>query len=302
MSSCQGVYGHAAATSGTNYGVVGRSASTAGTGVYGDAVATSGINYGVVGRSASFNGTGVYGWVYATSGTTNGVYGQSDSSGGRGVVGWATSPNGYTSGVYGRSDSPDGRGVVGWANLSNGYTYGVYGHSNSPSGYGLYSSGRFAASGTKAFQIDHPLSPETHFLNHFCTEAPEPLNAYSGNVVTDAQGYAVVQLPDYFEAVNRDFRYQLTVIGQFAQAIVAEEIRNNRFVIRTDKPHVKVSWRVEAIRNDRWVQQYGYQTEQEKPEHYQGKYLHPELYGQPQERGIHYHPDPQPAPKETVKP
>jgi len=59
-----------------------------------------------------------------------------------------------------------------------------------------------------------------------------------------------VQLPDWFEALNRDFRYQLTVIGQFAQAIVASEINDHQFSIRTDKPNVKVSWQVTGIRQD----------------------------------------------------
>ena len=49
------------------------------------------------------------------------------------------------------------------------------------------------------------------------------MNIYNGNVITDANGEAVVALPEWFEALNRDFRYQLTVIGQFAQAIVAEK-------------------------------------------------------------------------------
>ena len=38
----------------------------------------------------------------------------------------------------------------------------------------------------------------------------------------DGQGRAVVQMPDWFEALNRDFRYQLTAIGQFAQEIPVE--------------------------------------------------------------------------------
>jgi hypothetical protein len=42
------------------------------------------------------------------------------------------------------------------------------------------------------------------------------MNVYNGNVVTDKRGMATVVLPDYFKALNRDFRYQLTVVGQFA--------------------------------------------------------------------------------------
>jgi hypothetical protein len=67
----------------------------------------------------------------------------------------------------------------------------------------------------------------------------------SGNVTTDANGYATVQLPAGFEAANIDFRYQLTIVGpDFAQAIVYQQISNNTFVIRTDKPGVTVSWQV----------------------------------------------------------
>ncbi|MFN3691045.1 MAG: hypothetical protein ACK4UU_08995, partial [Fimbriimonadales bacterium] len=236
----------------------------------------------------------------STSGSTYGVVGRSDR--GVGVYGWVTAASGTYWGVYGRSDSTRGAGVYGWATAASGVTYGVYGQSNSPAGYGVYSVGRFTATGTKSFQIDHPLSPETHYLNHFCTEAPEPLNAYSGVVVLDARGEAWVQLPDYFEAINRDPRYTLTPIGApMPNLYVAVEIQGNRFKIAGGAPGKKVSWRVEALRNDRWVQEYGYQAEQEKPQEHQGKYLHPELYGQPKERGIHSHPEPE-RPVEVGKP
>lgn len=113
--------------------------------------------------------------------------------------------------------------------------------------------------------------------------------------MTDQQGYATVILPVYFAEINRDPTYHLTVIDnsdEFVVAKVVHKIQNNRFVIRTSKPNVEVSWRVEAVRNDRWVQRYGFQTEQEKPGEHQGKYLHPELFGQPEEKSIHYHPEP----------
>jgi len=161
--------------------------------------------------------------------------------------------------------------------------------------YAVYADGSFAATGTKSFQIDHPLNPENYYLNHFCTEGPDPMNAYSGNVVTDAKGYATIQLPDYFESINRDFRYQLTVVDgageDFVQVRVVRKIRNNQFTIRTSAPHVEVSWEVKAIRNDRYVQKYGYKTEQEKEDSIKGKYVQPELYGMPKEYGIHYRPD-----------
>jgi hypothetical protein len=109
-----------------------------------------------------------------------------------------------------------------------------------------------------------------------------------------------VQLPDYFEAINRDPRYTLTPIGAAMPNLhVAVEIQGNRFKIAGGVPGKKVSWEVKAIRNDLWVQRYGYQTEQEKEDAIKGKYLNPELYGQPKERGIHYRPEPEPVPSEN---
>jgi hypothetical protein len=285
-----GVFGEATATSGSVYGVQGRSSSTSGVGVFGEATATSGNTYGIVGRASSTSGVGVLGEATATTGNTYGGLFQNPSSSGAGVYGYAQATTGTNFGVVGRSESPSGRGVVGVAEASTGTNYGVLGRTNSSAnGWGVYAGGRLGASGTKSFQIDHPLRPETHFLNHFCIEAPEPYNLYRGTVTLDAQGEAWVQLPDYFEAINRDASYHLTPIGAAMPNLhVAVEIQGNRFKIAGGAPYKKVSWEVKAVRNDPWVQQYGYQTEQEKPKEYQGLYLHPELYGQPKERGVFY--------------
>jgi hypothetical protein len=285
-----GVFGEATATSGSVYGVQGRSSSTSGVGVFGEATATTGSVYGVQGRSSSTSGVGVFGEATATTGNTYGGLFQNPSSSGAGVYGYAQATTGTNFGVVGRSESPSGRGVVGVAEASTGTNYGVLGRTNSSAnGWGVYANGRLGASGTKSFQIDHPLRPETHFLNHFCIEAPEPYNLYRGTVTLDANGEAWVQLPDYFEAINRDASYHLTPIGAAMPNLhVAVEIQGNRFKIAGGAPFKKVSWEVKAVRNDPWVQQYGYQTEQEKPKEYQGLYLHPELYGQPKERGVFY--------------
>jgi hypothetical protein len=133
--------------------------------------------------------------------------------------------------------------------------------------------------GGGTFKIDHPLDPENKYLVHSFVESPEMLNVYSGNVVTDAGGMATVTLPDYFSAANKDFRYQLTCIGVFAQAIVLEKIKGNIFVIKTDKPNVEVSWQITAVRNDRYAQKNRVIPVVEKTETEKGKYLHPELYG-----------------------
>jgi hypothetical protein len=299
-----GVLGEATATSGSVYGVQGRASSTSGIGVFGEATATSGNTYGIVGRASSTSGVGVLGEATATTGNTYGGLFQNPSSSGIGVYGYAQATTGTNFGVVGRSESPSGRGVVGVAEASTGTNYGVLGRTNSSAnGWGVYAGGRLGASGTKSFQIDHPLRPETHFLNHFCIEAPEPYNLYRGTVTLDAQGEAWVQLPDYFEAINRDASYHLTPIGAAMPNLhVAVEIQGNRFKIAGGAPFKKVSWEVKAVRNDPWVQQYGYQTEQEKPKEYQGLYLHPELYGQPKERGVFYMLRAEPAYQLPAKP
>lgn len=139
------------------------------------------------------------------------------------------------------------------------------------------------------FQIDHPLDPENRFLSHSFVESPDMKNIYDGRIVTDERGYAIVELPAYFEALNRDFRYQLTVIGEFVQAIVAEEIQDNRFVIRTEKPNIQVSWMVTGIRDDAYARLYPVIVEMDKAEHERGLYLAPEAFGMPKERGLSWH-------------
>jgi hypothetical protein len=264
-------------TGGNGIGVWG-SQDGSGWGVYGTSVS----GWGVYGTSVS--GYGVRGYASATSGTTYGVVGRSDSTSGTGVYGLATATSGDAWGVWGRSAST----------ASN--AYGVYGEEPSGgAGHAVFANGSLAATGAKLFQIDHPLHPETHYLNHFCTEGPEPYNVYRGTVVLDANGEAWVQLPDYFEAINRDPSYHLTAVGApMPNLHVAVKIQNNRFKIAGGAPGKEVSWRVEAIRNDLWVQRYGFQTEQEKEDAIKGKYLSPELYGQPKERGIHYRPELEP--------
>jgi hypothetical protein len=139
----------------------------------------------------------------------------------------------------------------------------------------------------KNFLVDHPLDPENYYLIHHCPESAEPHVYYSGTVVLDAAGEAWVQLPHYFEAIARDPRYTLTPVGApMPNLHVAVEIQENRFKIAGGVPGKRVSWRVEAIRNDPYMRYRGYQDEVPKPEEERGTYLHPELYGQPMERSV----------------
>jgi hypothetical protein len=115
------------------------------------------------------------------------------------------------------------------------------------------------------------------------------MNVYNGNVTTNAKGEATIELPDYFQALNRDFRYQLTILGdEFAQARISSEIESNHFTIKTDKPNIKVSWQVTGIRQDPYANAHRIPVEEEKPAEDQGTYMHPEEWGQPESLGINY--------------
>ncbi|MBZ5615535.1 MAG: hypothetical protein LAO23_16120 [Acidobacteriia bacterium] len=144
-----------------------------------------------------------------------------------------------------------------------------------------------------SFKIDHPLDPADKYLYHSFVESPDMMNIYNGNVLTDSSGDATIPLPEWFETLNRDFRYQLTVIGQFAQAIVNGEVANHQFSIKTDKPGVKVSWQVTGIRHDAWANAHRIPVEEQKNARERGHYIHPELYGAPEETGIGWarHPE-----------
>lgn len=144
---------------------------------------------------------------------------------------------------------------------------------------GNLSVGGTISKGGGSFKIDHPLDPENKYLYHSFVESPDMMNVYNGNITTDANGVAKVVLPDYFEALNKDFRYQLTVIGTFAQAIVSEKVKGNQFEIRTDKPNVEVSWQVTGIRNDAYARKFRIPNEVEKKPEEKGTYLYPEAYG-----------------------
>jgi hypothetical protein len=116
-----------------------------------------------------------------------------------------------------------------------------------------------------SFSIDHPLNPANSYLNHSFVESPDMMNIYNGSVTTDKHGLATVILPDYFEALNRDFRYQLTPVGQFAEAFVAQKVKGNRFVIKTSRPRVEVSWQVTGVRHDDYANHHRIRVEEPKP-------------------------------------
>lgn len=287
------VVARASSSGGYSTAVKGFVSSTGGTGLWGISSASSGTTYGVVGQNYSPNGAAVFGEALATTGMDFGGRFHSWGTTGRGVYGHAKSTTGYAWGSYGQTDSNAGIGVMGFASASSGTTYGVYGQSqsSSASAFSLFALGKSGASGTKSFRIDHPFDPENKYLYHYSAEGPEPLNHYRGTVVTDGSGYAWVQLPDYFDEINANPTYQLTVVDgsdDFVMAKVTRRVVQNRFQIRTSKPGVEVCWRVEAKRNDLWVRKYGAPVEVNKEGREKGTLQHPELYGKPKEMGLSY--------------
>jgi hypothetical protein len=300
-----GVYGSTNNVS--NAGVFGMNAS--GIGVRGETssatlAAVYGINnssgyYAIGVQGTSSNGDGVHGvstggnGVYGQSDTAPAIWGKSNSNAGAyglsetddGVYGVSSSGNGLVAGVYGKAFGTNSNGVIGEANFGSS-AYGVWGKSTS--GFAGYFTGNVHVTGgccmaaEGSFQIDHPQDPANKYLNMAAVASPDMKDIYDGVVTTDAKGEATVTLPSYFETLNRDFRYQLTIMGdQFAQARVSSKIKDNRFSIKTDKPNVEISWQVTGIRHDPYAEQHPITSEQAKPANERGFYLHPELYNQP---------------------
>jgi hypothetical protein len=249
-----------------------------------------GVGYGVFGESNS--GFGVKG----QSTSAEGVYG--DSADGYGVNGYSQSSTGVVGG------SRDRLGVAGLS--ANGA--GLYGDSSND--YAAVLNGKVKITGNLekaggSFKIDHPLDPANKYLCHSFVESPDMKNVYDGVVVLDRKGKAEIELPDWFGILNKDFRYQLTAIGAPGPNLyIAEEIseatttkysnsnsnnnnnNSSRFKIAGGASGMKVSWQVTGIRRDPWANAHRIQVEEDKPDKERGYYLHPDLYGQPEENGI----------------
>jgi hypothetical protein len=299
---------------GVRYGVRGISKRAQGDGVSGYSISLN----GVYGESDSWSGVSGYSksraGVYGHSDSDIGVYG--DSNRWIGLYGSTTSYNG--SGVHGfgwigvRGESSSGVGVLGYVSWGG---YGVYGSSYSGSGVYGHSSTGYAAyldgnvvikghlqKGGGRFKIDHPLDPANKYLSHSFVESPDMKNVYDGIVALDDNGEAEIELPNWFGALNKDFRYQLTAIGAPGPNLyIAEEIfsgptlkhgighdynNGNRFKVAGGTPGMKVSWQVTGIRKDPWANANRIQVEEDKPAKERGYYIYPDLYDQPEKKSI----------------
>ncbi|HEY1247425.1 MAG TPA: hypothetical protein VGE97_00415, partial [Nitrososphaera sp.] len=246
-------------------------------------LAVSENNHGI--SAGSTNGDG----VSARSTNGNGVHGVSDN--GTGV----------------RGESINGGAAVAGQSVNG---YGVY--ASSGNNYAAYLDGKVYIRGPLqkpggSFKIDHPLDPANKYLCHSFVESPDMKNIYDGVIALDNNGEAEIDLPDWFTALNNDYRYQLTAIGAPGPNLyIAKEIsgssandidtagninndynhNHSSFKIAGGIPGMKVSWQVTGIRKDPWANAHRVQVEEDKPDKEQGLYIYPDLYGQPADRGI----------------
>jgi hypothetical protein len=282
--------------------------ATTGRGVHGQAASTHGAVEGWnTGAGAGVWAGNAAGPSAYLANDTNGVYATTTKSAGYGAYAEnsARSTKGYIAGTYGvHGESTGYRGDLGYLDggvsgvhaATNNYGYlgfataGVRarGYSGSKAGYfeGDVQVTGALSKGSGSFKIDHPLDPENKYLYHSFVESPDMMNVYNGNVVLDRAGEAWIELPEWFEALNRDFRYQLTCIGGFAPVYIAEKIANNRFKIAGGHAELEVSWQVTGIRHDRFANAHRVPIEEVKPAEEQGLYLHPDSWGLPEELGV----------------
>jgi len=254
-------------------------------GVSGQVEATATGQAGIFGNNLrTTGGHGVYGIGY------NGTVGETNYTAGYGVSGWNRSTVQPGVGTF-------GQGVTGVAGQSTNtaLSYGLYSYDDAGIVNILDVGGNLNVVGAKSFLIDNPLDPENKLLKHFCIESPEVLNLYRGNAILNNQGEAVVDLPEYFAAVNKNFSYALTPVGNACPNLfIKEKINNNKFVIAGGQPGSEVSWTVYAERNDQYVKDHPelLETQPVKSGRYSGKYMYPEGYGQSKEKGYLYRPEP----------
>jgi hypothetical protein len=113
------------------------------------------------------------------------------------------------------------------------------------------------SSGT--FEIDNPIDPANQILFHSFVESPDAKNLYDGIATLNADGEAEVNLPVYFTALNKDFRYQYSPIGRSMPGLyIKHEISetnlfDNKFVISGGAPNGTISWQVTGNRHDPYI-------------------------------------------------
>jgi hypothetical protein len=325
-----GLRARATSTSGLCYGAYFDNASPIGYGVYSEVTSSSGTPIALYGRAAGstgwagfFSGRGYFSGnvgigtanttrplnVVGNDSTTVILSTNSSNTGGSAVsapgavIGQMTATGGgsYSAGVraYNSSLTSSGCGLVAY---HGGSGFGVYATTAEVSGVAGWFDGQVQVNGTLAkgggsFKIDHPLDPENKYLYHSFVESPDMMNIYNGLTTTDEQGYATITLPEWFDTLNRDFRYQLTVIDEsdsgWTLAKVVRKMVKNQFTIRTNYPNIEVSWQVTGIRQDNFANANRIPVEVEKEAHNKGRYVHPAAFGKSRDLAVTHQVDAQ---------
>lgn len=224
-SSGYGVYGFG------SYGVYGSGS----TGVLGNGRMTGVFGFGTNGVIGNGN-TGVYGSGNYVGVIANGLSSITNSLRSNVIIGaiavadlsldLSTFSDNFRIGLYANAGNPGG-GVTSRAAVLAG-NVDVYG---------------LLTKGGGSFKIDHPLDPENKYLYHSFVESPDMKNIYDGVVTLDNQGEAVVTLPIWFEALNSDYRYQLTCLGEFAPVFVSQKLTKGQFKIAVVRRGKKLAGR-----------------------------------------------------------
>ena len=143
--------------------------------------------------------------------------------------------------------------------------------------------------GSGTFVIDDPLDPKNKLLYHSFVESPDAMNMYDGIAVLDAKGEATVELPGYFLALNKDFRYLTTPIGQpMPNLHISSEVGRRYLILGAPVIRIaggvaggSVSWQVTGVRQDPYILMNPIVVEVEKgPDQLvdKGQYLFPAYY------------------------
>ena len=315
VGGANGSTGNLGFLGGPTYGVAGVSANAAQAAVYG--TTSSGGGWGVQGNDSASGNNGYlggpdygvfglsaasYGVVGKTSTNTGGVWGHNNTSGNDGYLG------GPDYGVYGIGSSaastgsetngtastpperrapmrrqgrarPEmacrGTGVIGV------YAQGPWRHRGRLQGRRPVNGHVATRAASVTFESTIRRSVPQH-VTHSFVGSSEMKNIYDGVAMLGPSGTATVPLPDWFETLNRDFRYQLTAIGTpQAGLFVSREVAHHEFTVAGGVPGARVSWQVTGVRHDPWANAHPIQARQAKSDSDRGFYIVPELYGQP---------------------
>jgi hypothetical protein len=249
--------------------------------VYGKHNVTNNYGVGVTGDGGY---RGVIGNGNATSGFVTGVRGVANGTG-----------TGSRFGVYGTSVGGDNNyGLYGYSSGTGYINYGVYatasGATTNYAGYfngNVYIAGTVTADDYIEFKSDHPIDPENKYLSHSSVASSEMKNIYDGVVTLDSNGGATVELPDWFEEYNSNFRYQMTAIGKPCPNIyISKKIKNGVFEIAGGEPGAEICWLITSTRNDNYAKTNPVRIETYKNDSERGLYINPKAFGLGEEKGL----------------